>query len=622
MKYRAKKLAWVLVLAVAAWSAVSPGLEKASEPGRYSGFSEPMYQGMVTRSVYVPMRDGVRIAVDYSLPRELGAEKIPALLIQTRYWRARAIKALDNLSVDKYFTSYGYAVVKVDVRGTGASFGTWPYPWSADEVKDGSEIVDWIVSQPWCNGRVGAFGTSYTGATAEFLLANRHPAVKAAVIRFSLIDSYADIASPGGIYNDWFMDAWNRADQALDRDDTGALLQMMGAAPFRLRGVPGVMPVGKGLKGQMDLKAALAEHRDNGDVYKAGRKVEFRDDLSPEFNDRIEKLSPYYYAREIEGSGAAVYSYTGWFDGTYTTPSVYRYRTLKNCTKLTIGPWPHGGRENVSPWRSSPLNTFDHNAELLRFFDYHLKGIANGIMEEPQVWYYTMGEEKWHSASTWPPPSETATYYFAEGSALSLEGPPQGDANDAYQVDYSAGTGKTARENSLINLPNDPIGYPDRAVADQKLLVYETAPLGQDREVTGHPVVRLYVSSTAPDGEFFVYLEDVAPDGTVSFITEGLLRAACRRVSNDPPPYNLAPGVPYHTFKREDAEPMVPGEVVLITFDLQPTSVLFRKGHRIRVAIAGADKDHYAIPDGPAPQIKLYRSAKYPSSIDLPMINQ
>ena len=85
---------------------------------------------------------------------------------------------MNNLSVDRYFTAYGYAVVKADVRGSGASFGPWPFPWSPDEITDGAELVDWIVRQPWSNGKVGAFGTSYLGATSEFLLVNRHPAVK------------------------------------------------------------------------------------------------------------------------------------------------------------------------------------------------------------------------------------------------------------------------------------------------------------------------------------------------------------------------------------------------------------------------------------------------------------
>jgi len=111
----------------------------------------------------------------------------------------------------------------------------------------------------------------------------------------------------------------------------------------------------------------------------------------------------------------------------------------------------------------------------------------------------------------------------------------------------------------------------------------------------------------------------VAPDGKVSYLTEGMLRGLCRKLIHDAP-YKLAPGVPYHTCKRSDAEPLAPGEVSLLSFALQPTSVLFHKGHRIRVAIAGADKDHFILPTGPAPEIKVYRSAERPSAIDLPVM--
>ena len=625
---RAKTVIGVLILSAVAWAGVAPARagdgstqEKISQPGQYSGYSQPIYHGMVCRSVYVPMRDGVRLAVDYCLPQGLpDGEKIPTIMTQTRYWRAMVIPILRKDKAYPVLLSHGFAVVKVDVRGTGASFGTWPYPWSLEEIKDGAEIVDWIISQPWSNGRVGTYGTSYLGSTAEFLLVNQHPAVKAAVIRYALFDSYTDIAYPGGILHQWFLDIWNRVDQALDRNDTGTLMPMMGLLPFRLPGIPGVKPVGRGREAKKELQAALAEHRNNGDVYAEGLKYEFRDAYSENWHGRIEQVSPYFYADAIAASGAAIYSYSGWFDGAYTAAAVNRYLTLSNPRKLILGPWPHGGGENISPWRASRKNTFDHEAELLRFFDYHLKGINNGIMEEAPVWYYTLGEEKWNSAETWPPESATTTYYFAPDFSLTKDAPRETDASDRYQVDYTAGTGHASRYDSLVNLKGVPIEYPDRAEADKKLLVYETAPLAEDLEVTGHPVVRLYVSSTADDGQFFVYLEDVAPDGTVSYLTEGLLRAACRKVSAEQPPYRMAPGVPYHTFIRADAEPLKPGEVALITFDLQPTSVLFQKGHRIRVAVAGADKDHYVLPQGPEPEIKVFRSAQHPSAIDLPVI--
>jgi len=123
------------------------------------------------------MRDGVRIAVDLLLPKDLPAgASIPALLNLTRYWRAR--EGEGPRDYQRFFVSHGYAMVLVDVSGTGASFGVWRGPWSPDEIKDGGEIVNWIVAQPWSNGKVGAIGTSYEGATAQLLAVPNHPAVK------------------------------------------------------------------------------------------------------------------------------------------------------------------------------------------------------------------------------------------------------------------------------------------------------------------------------------------------------------------------------------------------------------------------------------------------------------
>jgi len=619
----AKRTAAELVAALAFVLLCTPALsaDKVSAPGTYEGYSEQEYSLIKRKAVYVIMRDGTRIAVDYALPMGLKKnEKVPAIIYQTRYWRSMFL--MPGLSeTDKALVRHGYAVVLVDVRGTGASFGRWPYPWDEAEIADGADLVDWIVSRPWSNGVVGTYGTSYTGSTAEFLLVNKHPAVKASVVRYALFDSYQDISYPGGVRMDWFLDTWNKADQALDSNDTCRLIEMTGMLPFCIPGTPGVKPAGPPLKRWLLVKQAVKEHVNNGDVYAESLKFAFRDDYSENWEGTIEKISPYFYEQEIEDSGAAIYTITGWMDGAYTDATVNRFLTLDNCRKLLIGPWAHGGRNQISPWSESPEPVFDHTAELLRFFDYHLKGIDNGIMKEPPVFYYTMGEEKWKSAHSWPPQSKTRTYYFKKGHGLGTAKPAGNGEFDPYKVDYTTGTGLNSRYVSLVNLKNVPIRYPDRREEDRKLLVYDTAPLSEDMEVTGHPVIRLYVESSARDGQFFAYLEDVSPGGTVSYITEGMLRGIHRKVENGERLYKEAPGVPWHTFERDDAEPLVSGEVALITFDLQPTSVLFRKGHRIRVAIAGADKDHFNPLPGPEPDLKVYRDAARPSSIDLPVVD-
>jgi putative CocE/NonD family hydrolase len=137
-------------------------------------------------------------------------------------------------------------------------------------------------------------------------------------------------------------------------------------------------------------------------------------------------------------------------------------------------------------------------------------------------------------------------------------------------------------------------------------------------EITGHPEVTLYLTSTATDGAFFVYLEQVDQRGKVTYLTEGALRAIHRKVSTSPPYRTFGP---YHSFKKDDALPLVPGEVFELTFALIPTSVIIQKGQRLRVAIAGHDKDTFArIPEQEIPTINLQRNSRYASYVDLPFI--
>jgi hypothetical protein len=595
--------------------------EKVCAPGQYQGYSFPKYDGIETTSFYLTMRDGVKIAVDLHLPKGLkDGEKLPTILFQTRYVRSLDYRwpfsAFSDMSPEsgkaiKLFVPRGYAWVDVDVRGSGASFGTRPYPWSPDEVKDGGEIVDWIIRQPWSDGTVGSLGWSYTGSTSEFLLVNNHPAVKAVAPRFALFDAYTDIAYPGGIHLAWFTETWAWVNRTLDRN----AMKEFGFMPWL--SVRGTRPVDADKDHSM-LAAAIKEHEANTSVHEQSLGMQFRDDISPSGLGTIDAFSPHAFLDKLNSSGAAVYSFSGWYDGAYQHAAIKRYLNLTVPQKLTIGPWDHS--IEIRPWwPNAQKPEFDFNAEMLRFFDYHLKGIENGVMTEKPVHYYTLVEEKWKEADAWPPASQPTVYYFSEDNTLAGEKPEASDAFDTYVVDYTTGTRLHSRWVSLVNMDGTPIVYEGRMEEDKKLLCYTSAPLEQDTEVTGHPIVTLYVSSTHDDGNFFAYLEDVHPDGQVTYITEGQLRALHRKLSVESPPYKDV--VPYHSFKRNDAMPLVPGEVAELTFDLLPTSYLFKKGHSIRVAIAGADKDHFTLmKTDPPPTLKFYRSEAYASSIQLSVI--
>lgn len=601
------------------------------------------------------MRDGVRLAVDVHLPRDrLGA--LPAIVRQTRYYRGIAFKPpfaqlpitwlLDHAAKTRdRFVANGFAWVDVCVRGSGASFGHRPCPWSPDETADGGEIVDWVVRQPWSNGRVGTTGVSYDGTTAEMLLVNRHPAVKAAAPRFSLFDTYADVAFPGGIHLAWFTALWSTFNQALDAGELDrAFANMIGLqleAAAQLRGGwlgaglahlsrPSLQPLWRGLlrtvaRGvqptqEAALEDAFADHLKNFDVHVGALGIDHRDDagVSPELPDaNIDIFSPHTYRAEIEQSRTPILSYTGWLDGAYSHGAIKRFLSVPTKgSQLLIGPWEHGGTQHISPFCAQRSAGFDQDGALVRFFAHHLRGDDNGVADDPPVRYFMMGTERWQGAQTWPPPhTESRRLYLANARSLKTTEPEATDGHDEYRVDPHVGTGRRSRWASLLGLIV-PVGYSRRAAIGRRLLVYRSGVLDEPLEVAGHPMLHLFMSADTEDAHVFAYLEDEDQHGHVEYVTEGQLRALHRKTSSDAP---YTSPVPHRSFTRADAAPLEPGEVTRLSFDLLPVAWCFARGHRVRLAIAGADADHFRkLPV--VPTLTVHRSPSWPSHVELPTV--
>ena len=572
------------------------------------------------QSFYVEMRDGVPIAVDLYLPAAVRkGVRVPAILRMTRYWRAPRFRLAWRPLLDgpqdlaQRFLAQGYAWADVDVRGSGASGGVQRSLWSDDEVGDGGQIVDWIVRQPWSSGRVGALGDSYDGTAAELLLSTGRPAVRAVAPRFSLFDGYTDIAAPGGVPLVWFAETWGRFNDAIDRG------KLWSAFPWW---VPifssGPRPV-DGPDGAAGVERAQADHAANFDIAQAARGLEFRDDAPAEVGNRAAQWSPCCARRPaIEASGAAVLSVSGWWDGAYPHAAIKRFHTLRNPGgHLLLGPWNHGGDQQPDPLAPTRESEFDHAAELLRFFDFHLKDAANGWGDQPPVMYFTSGEGKWKQATSWPPRATATTFYLGASHSLSRDPPRDADASDSYTVDPDTGSGTSSRWRGLA-VPTW-TEYGDRTEADRHSLVYESAPLSGPVEVTGHPILRLQLRADAADAAVFAYLEDVGPDGRIGYVSEGQFRAIHRALR----PASEAPyvvTVPYHSFLRADTRPLVPGETAELVFDLLPISHLFQAGHRIRLALAGADRDQFGMPAGAATHWQVQRNPAAPSRLELPVV--
>lgn len=599
-------LAAGLILGAAVWGqaqTASPVETKAkvSEFGKYSGYSEPIYDGWVRSSRYVTVRDGTRIAVDILRPTRGGKvaeEKLPVVWTHHRYQRAGVYEGKLYTAADLYewmpeVLRHGYVVAAADTRGGGASFGTFEGFMHPDETNDAYDITEWLAAQPWSNGKIGMYGGSYLGMTQYMLASRKPPHLKAIFPDVALVDMYA-LLWHGGIFRRPFIENWSRIVRELDVDKP---------AP----------PVDEDKDGAL-LKAAIEIHKKNRDMAKLVEVLPYRDSVDAVSGQRpFIDWSPISFLKEIRESKVAVYHMAGWFDR-YVRDQTVLFRNLDNPQKLTVGPWTHTQSQGL-----------DHGAEHLRWWDYWLKGIDNGVMRDAPVHYHVMGApegRQWRSAQTWPLPQERRTpLYFAAGPSgtsksvndglLRPEAPKEQGGQDGYTVDYSAAVSPNPRWTLVPEVP-------ELSANDAKGLTYTTPPLPAAMEVTGHPVIHLWVSSSAPDADLFVYLEEVDATGASRYVSEGSLRASNRAVSD--PGYNYL-GLPYHSGKQADRKPLTPGEPVELAFDLFPTSNIFDAGNRLRITITGADKANAETPEvSPAPRLTVYRGAGRASYIEVPVI--
>ncbi|MFX1358202.1 MAG: CocE/NonD family hydrolase [Promethearchaeota archaeon] len=581
--------------------------------------------GYSVQSIYIPIRDGLKIAATICLPKGLkSGDKIPTLLTQTRYWRAMELRIpfrwiLDETVTDipnpEIITSRGYAYIKTDVRGTGASYGTRNVPFSDEEVKDGKDIVEWIMSQPWSDGNVVAKGISYTGTTAELFSINNHPAIKAVIPGHGFWDPYTDVAFPGGVYDHAFMQLWSFLGKNLDINNPKVFRQIM---PDVWLFVKGVKPVDDDVE-LKDLKEVMNLHHSNNYVYENTIDKDFRDEELPD-GVTIADVSIYKRKDKIEKSGVPILAWCSWLDSGYVDAIIHRFLNVGNPMIAILGDWNHGAhlpanqffpdRNSVTPSPRDKINAW------MNFFD---KCVYGNSIQDKVLYYYTMVEEQWKKTTKWPPDGHSnLRLYLSENNSLSTEKPNKEDGEDEYKIKFRATTGRNNRWWALLALP---IIYDNRAKIDEKLLCYTSEPFKEDTEITGQAIISLYLTSTHEDGAIFVYLEDVDEKGNVTYITDGQFRVIHRKISDETPPYKTL--LPYHTYKEKDSMPLIPGEIAEIKFGLHATSVLIRKDHRIKIAIAGADKDTFSTyPKDGSPTIKISRNNKISSYTDLPIIQR
>lgn len=573
----------------------------------YTQASTPEGPLATTASYYVPAVDGTKLAVDVYFPKGDRTQKLPALLELTRYWRATENPETGepNPSLrarDSFFLQHEYILVKVDVRGTGASYGRRPGEYTPTEVQDAKYVVDWVVEQSWSDGSLGAYGTSYSGTTAELLCATRHEAIKAVVPGWSDFDIYESPGRPYGMLASSFVVEWSKVVDWLDNNATD-ILKM------------GVKRVTEAYPSE-----AIAEHQDNPDVFEKASSSKYKDSKFGDFSHA--ECSPVYWKEDISASEVPMLVLASWMDAGTAEGALLRLQNYANPQKVVLMPTSHGGKFHASPFIVSdqalaPAPSAKEQLQLqLDFFDHHLKGQDNEVDEWPTIRYYNFGEEVFRTADSWPPEGQALIkYYLGSKGTLDTSPPLASKGMDEYPVDFSATTGTNNRWSTQMGRPI--LNLDNRNRADSLMLTYTTAPFREDIQITGTPAVTLNLSSTHAEGAVLVYLEDVAPDGRSRYLTEGGLLFEHRKLSENP----LSDVVPYHTFTEKDATPMPVNKVEEITFKLWPTSVLIKKGHSLRIAIAGTDKDTFdRVPVEGTPIYTIHRNKRSSSFIDLPII--
>lgn len=592
----------------------------------------PKYHGYRTESVYITVRDGIKLAADIYFPKGLPSNsKVTVVLVQTCYWRAYKFKipfkwlmpAPRKPKIVKGLTAQGLAVIWVDARGTGASYGTRPYPFSEEEIKDARDIIDWIITQPWSDGNVVTYGNSYSGVTSELTASLNHPAVKAALIKHNPWDLYLHAAFPNGCFNEKFITYWSQLGKALDSTVGKNLIAMKPFNPTLARlaslAVKSVQPVNPATALE-DLQELARIHQGNRHPIDYFEQVQCRDDVIDEEGTNIDTISIFSKKALIEKSKIPMYCWGSWQDSTTANAVIHRFLNFSNPQKAVIGDWNHDQKTRASPFFSHKKPAVPSELEQVKdWVKFYQNCISGKPPTEKELYYYTMGEEKWKKTTSWPPAhQELVPWYFNDQNTLSQSKPTGATGADDYVVNYDSTTHIRNRWYTLLSLP---VHYSNRQIEDAKLLCYDSPPLEAPVEITGHPIITLFLKSTHPDGMIHAHFEFLDQDDKPHWITDGEFRLIHHKMATNPPPYQMV--IPYHSFLSKDIQPITPGELTEIKFALYPTSILLPSGSRLRLAIGGADKDTFArYPEDGTPTLTIERNKKNLSVLEIPIIHK
>jgi putative CocE/NonD family hydrolase len=504
-----------------------------------------------TETITIAMRDGVKLTAD--LYRDDAIAKAPVILTRTPYDRTK------QKATGERWAKAGYVFIAQDCRGKFGSEGAFaPYN---NEGQDGYDTIEWITRHPWCSGRVGMMGGSYVGAVQWQAAAENPPGLAAIAPQATWSSFYRNLHLGGSVrlslIAGWIAGNTPKPEGVKPADMSEALMRL---------------PLG-------EVDSALGWDMPWLDAFLTHPKPDgfwTRLDLTSRLPDlqlpALHVVGYYdFFSRESVGNFMIMQKQA-------------RDTKTRQQQRLILGPWDHGsvGKTKVAEVEFGPEATVDTFALQLDWFDRHLKQDAAAQAKPfPPVRYFSMGDNVWRDAQTWPPEGfkETSFYLHSEGKAntrkgngrLTREAPTQDETSDTFRADPAKPTpSNPITETRLIKAavwgPVDQSATEDR----NDVLVYTSEPMTEPLTFAGNAEAKLHVSTDTPDADWAVKLIDVYPDGFAQNIARGILRGRYRNSLLKP-------------------ELMQTGQVYEITVDLGPVAATLAKGHQLRVDISGAD---------------------------------
>jgi putative CocE/NonD family hydrolase len=593
---------------------------------------EPKHEVQLKKSIMVPMRDGVRLSTDLYFPK--GTDKnLPVILIRTPYNKNEFRDQKKRAQAYK-FASHGFVVAIQDCRGKFESEGIYSPP-AGQEAEDGYDAVDWLAKQPWSNSKIGTFGCSYPAEVQAAQAPLRHPNLTCMIPQCGPMIGAANgryrywSGFKGGVLDlaasiSWYFSAASKYSfkppPGLSDDEVRKIRDFFDPEPTNLPDV--------------DFEK-LNWHLPIVDIMKKAGALpnDWVELITHDFGDPWwHDVMGYYDGTEKIDVPALHMSC--WYDPS-VEETIYEFNyfrknsvseTSANNQFVIITGTTHCGFERATEHtkvgaRDVGDARLDYWDIYIKWFEYWLKGVDNGITNMPKVRYYTMGRNEWQSADVWPLPETQYTKYFlrSQGHANSRNGDgqlslekPENEPSDTFIYDPGHPVPSIGGQRGTSY--GTPAGAIDQAPVEMRndVLVYTTPVLEKGVEITGPITAVLYVSSTAKDTDFTAKLVEVYPDGRAYNIQQGIFRARYRE------------GFTKKVWMEK-------GGVFKVQIDLDATSNTFKKGHRIRVQVSSSDfplfernlntgGNNYDETEWVVAENTIHHSEEYSSHIVLPII--